>query len=232
MSHPIENSKLALRAAAVLALLMVSSLSAASSYQVRVFAKGVAAAPAVSASPPPQSFAQLTSMTVFPMAQLNDSGLTVQATAGAGGNTDPLAVSTICKSSGKWYWEVTETSVQGSYPILRVGYGAPNDATSKAYAEFYISTATVGATAFPSAVSAAGKSGVYGVALDAGSKTISVYWNGVLQGAGSYVDAGAACAYVGTQQFRDAGTAKATVNFGQSAFSYGPPAGYNPGLYN
>lgn len=233
MSNPIANSKFAIQTAAIFGVLLASSLAAASSYEMRVFAKGVSAAPVVNAGAP-TDFAKLTSMTVFPngAAVLNNGDLTVQATAGAGGNIYPIAVSSICKSSGKWYWEVAEASTSATYPILRVGYGAPGAATSKAYAEFYFSTATVGSTAFPAAVSSVGKSGAYGVALDATSKTISVYWNGVLQGSGSYVDAGAACAYVGTQQYLGAGTSRATVNFGQSAFSYGPPAGYNPGLYN
>lgn len=225
-----------LRAVVVLGLLAASSLTTASPYRFRVSAPGiVAAAPATNATL--HTYATLTNIsgTVYGQGTgaLTNGNLTVEAMAPpGGGNSYPWAMSTICKSSGSWYWEVTMASNAGSFPTLRVGYGMSVDATSKAYAEFYNGTATIGSTAFPSAANTVGKSGVYGVALNATAKTISVYWNGVLQGNGSYVDAGAACAYAGNQQYPTAGTSKAIVNFGQTPFTYAVPSGYNPGLYN
>lgn len=133
-------------------------------------------------------------------------------------------------SSGKWYWEQTFTgnpSFTGS-----VGFGNSSE----------VITATLGASANSWAYhntgliihngSTVGYGGGYslgdvvGAALDMDAGTITYYKNNVSQGVFATGLSGTIYPMMGR------GSITSTVNFGASAFTYSPPAGYNRGFYS
>lgn len=141
--------------------------------------------------------------------------------------------STIGKTSGRWYWEITIGAIAGGGVLPMLGI---------CRAAFAITTAD-----FPGVTSDA--AGYYGgsgqryqgaggvafgasyttgdiisFALDATARSVNVYKNNSLQGAMSLA---------GTDDIYACGVESSTVtaNFGATAFTYSPPGGYNSGLY-
>ncbi len=141
--------------------------------------------------------------------------------------------STIGKTSGKWYWEVTVGAIAGGgvFPML----GICRAAFAITTADFPGSTADAagyyggtgqrfqgaGGVAFGATYTTAD---VIGFALDATTRAVNVYKNNVLQGVMSLA---------GSDDIYASGVESSTVtaNFGASAFVYTPPGGYNAGLY-
>ena len=144
--------------------------------------------------------------------------------------------STIGKSSGKWYWEVTftanatgvigiETSAAGlADPAGAVGadafgwgYHAPdgrklNSGSLAVYGASYA------------------LNDVIGIALDMDGGTITFYKNNTSQGQAYSGLSGTIFAAVSGRQAVEGTTA--TANFGATALTYTPPSGYNAGLYS
>lgn len=163
-----------------------------------------------------------------------------------------VAVSNICRTTGQYYWEVQVTSAQD--PAVGVAAKTLVNAarTSVAFgtAGGHVSYVRAGARYLNSnndaAFGAAYTAGdVIGVALNATSGKVWFSKNGVWQGSGSNPAAGTGalqltsvggqyCATFGYAQYFGAGgqsvVGAATANFGQSAFNYTPPAGFNAGL--
>lgn len=156
---------------------------------------------------------------------LSNGNLSISTTSTGG-----MVRSVIGKSSGKWYWEVTKTggsdmavgiakstanlsSYLGSdangYSYVGSNGNKLNNATSTAYGSTY------------------GNSVVIGVAMDLDNGTLTFYRNGVSQGTAFSGLSGTFYAAEGTTNNGDASTA----NFGATAFSFSPPAGFNAGLY-
>lgn len=164
----------------------------------------------------------------------DNNGLTLSngnltATGSSGNRT---VRSTISKSSGKWYIEYSVSAATGTtmvgianstYVITSYLY----DGTSNG--EGY--TAFDGKIYFNNVASAFGAAytvgDVIGLALDASNGNIQVYKNNVLQGTVTNVIT--APYYIAF--FTDS-PVSCTANFGATAFTYTPPAGYNSGLYN
>lgn len=78
-------------------------------------------------------------------------------------------------------------------------------------------------------------SGMYlGFAMDRSgaysTNTVYIYKNGVLQGSAAIADANALSIALGNPGWTT--NTVITANFGASAFTYAPPAGYNAGIYN
>lgn len=143
---------------------------------------------------------------------------------------------TISKSSGKWYWEVRfDTSVthyvmvgiglssasiaDGAYPGKDVnGHGyldldgnKYNNDVSTAYGALYV------------------QGDIVGVALDMDGGTLIMYKNNVSQGTLTSGLSGSFFPMIGVGA---QGTgAIITANFGATALTYTPPAGYNAGVY-
>lgn len=143
--------------------------------------------------------------------------------------------STIGKSSGKWYWEVT---VNGSSP-----YSLPGIATSSATVSSgtaYVSSAT-GYGYYTSNGSkynnntlagysvSASVNDVIGVALDMDAGTLAFYKNGIGLGTAFTGLSGTFYAAEGNWTLN---SQISTANFGATVFSYSVPSGYNAGLYN
>ena len=138
---------------------------------------------------------------------------------------------TIGKTSGKWYWEVTNNAAQendmgiGNVSMLLSAYPG-NDANGVGYdsvdGKLYKSNAAVatgGATYTTS--------DIIGIALDVDAGTVKFYKNNTLQYTYTYSIAGAI--YPATGGF--ASGASCTANFGATAFAFTVPSGYNPGVY-
>lgn len=140
--------------------------------------------------------------------------------------------STIGKASGKYYWELTQTGggeadwgIGNSSASLSTWLG--NDANGLSYdssdGKLYkggVAVATGGATYTTTHT--------IGIALDVTAGTVSFYKNNVAQyTAFSHGIAGTIYAMVGSF----AATPVVTANFGATALTYTPPAGYNAGLY-
>ncbi len=147
--------------------------------------------------------------------------------------------STIGKSSGKWYWEMTVGSVDGAGNPLLSGIGLStadinssnpypgSDANGYGYyganGQKYNngSGAAYGATYTTN--------DVIGFALDMGAGTITFYKNGVSQGTAFTSLSGTFFALVGGTY---GASVSGTYNFGATTFAQSVPSGFNPGLYD
>lgn len=142
--------------------------------------------------------------------------------------------STISKSSGKWYWEIKIDTVDANSPILGIGLSTATltnftgaDANAWGYwgsngTKLNNSTQTAYGATFTT-------NDIIGVALDMDGGSVTMYKNGVSQGTMFTGLSGSMFAmpslYYGTVPHA------VTCNFGATAFTYTPPAGYNAGLY-
>jgi hypothetical protein len=141
--------------------------------------------------------------------------------------------SVMFKTSGKWYWEVTCTSVGD----VEIGIATKQASLST----------TVGLDAF--GWSYAGSNGhkinngsslaygstyttgdVIGIALDLDGGTLTFYKNNVSQGVAYSGGFGGVPIYAAVG-VGAAGSQTVTANFGETAFTYSPPGGYNAGFY-
>jgi hypothetical protein len=140
--------------------------------------------------------------------------------------------STISKSSGKWYWEVTSTSAAGgSRGVGNASASLANYPGFDANAIEYDKNGQTYTSNIGTAYGASFTTSVIGHALDVDARTITWYKDGVSQGVKSLptnLTTGAIFAMVGK-----GGTPNAvcTANFGASKFVYPVPAGFSPGLY-
>lgn len=148
-------------------------------------------------------------------------------------NTDTNIKSTISKSSGKWYWEITMQCNSANSVILGdansswvMTSGVPGfDTNGQGYRsdngqQFYSSASTAFGVSFTSG-------DVIGLALDASNGNLQIRKNNSLQGTLTNAVSGP---YFAAASVRTSGS-QITANFGATALTYAPPAGYNAGLY-
>lgn len=137
---------------------------------------------------------------------------------------------TIGKTTGKWYWEITNGSVNeqdigvGNASMTLNGYvgkdanGVGYDSSDGKLYKGDVAVATGGAT-----YTAAD---IIGFALDVDAGTLKVYKNNTLQYTYTYGFTGTIYPALGAFA-----AASGTANFGATALTYSPPAGYNAGVY-
>lgn len=141
--------------------------------------------------------------------------------------------STIGKSSGKWYWEISSTGSR--YPIIGVGdltatLGSYPGADANGFTYYGLTARKITnavQTVYGSTWSDAAH--IVGVLLDMDAGTIEFYKNGVSMGVAFTGLSGTFYAMTGGDT--DGGPSDATANFGASAFTHSVPSGYNAGLY-
>ncbi len=161
---------------------------------------------------------------------LSNGNLTATDSA-LGDITTEWVNSTIGKSSGKWYWEITAITIGDLIVGIKSGTsqyypGFSNDSYGYYSLDGKSYKNNVGAAY--GATYIAGD--VIGVALDMDGGTIKFYKNNSLQGTAYSAISGTNYAAVGS-----AGSGvlfSATANFGATALTYTPPSGYNAGLYS
>ena len=135
------------------------------------------------------------------------------------------AQGTIAVTSGKWYWEVTATTVGGSYGGCGIRLSTLNGTDGAGYFYYSDGTKTTGIYSSGSAYGASYTSGdVLGVALDMDSGTITFYKNNATQGTAYTGLSGSFNACVGDGQ--NSTQYVWNANFGQRPFTYTPPSGY------
>ena len=140
--------------------------------------------------------------------------------------------STIGKSSGKWYWEITISNTAGQ--------GTPGVANASASLETAVGLDVNGWSYYGNSGqkftnnsgSAYGEAWTnahtIGVALDMDAGTLIFLKDNVSQGTAFSSLSGTLYAAMGLHFNGDT----STVNFGASAMTYSPPSGYNAGLYS
>jgi len=149
--------------------------------------------------------------------------------------------STISKSSGKWYWEYTigQFDNVNNFMMLGIATSLADLANSQigfdiygwAYAEGSgINGNKLHNSVFSNYGSIYAPNDVIGVALDMDTGIVQFYLNNVGQGIAYSGLSGSIFAGVGNISY--GGTNDGiTANFGETAFTYTPPSGYNSGLY-
>lgn len=161
------------------------------------------------------------------------SGGNLVAAPNANTTTWDTARSTIGKSAGKHYWEVTITSIG---PGVAVGAVAGTedlncDGAMSQLDGFRVYFGGTGnkykpATAYGASYTTGD---VLGVALDMDGGTLALYKNNTSQGT---LVSGLTGTYYAAAYLYNNGTASSvTANFGATALTYTPPAGFNAGLY-
>ena len=152
----------------------------------------------------------------------------LQATTGT--STAGRTITTMGVSTGKWYWEITPTSIPAN--VVSIGV-VPNPTTNDSgtvgnnASEYgYLSNGQKfsggSATAYGASYVA---NDVIGVALDCDGGTITFYKNNVSQGTAFSITA--ATTYIPAVSDSSAtDTATFVANFGQRPFLYTPPSGY------
>jgi hypothetical protein len=154
-------------------------------------------------------------------------------TAAISSNTGSSQAGSIVVSTGKWYWEVDETSVTNQSARLGILRGnlrpSAVSVSTNPNGVYYTSDATKivdgTTTAYGSSWSTTGASYNIGVALDADAGTVTFYLGGVSQGAitlPSNTEGWKAHAMWGSI----GGTGTFNFNFGQRPFTYTPPTGF------
>lgn len=141
--------------------------------------------------------------------------------------------STIGKSSGKWYWEITANSTQ--YTTVAVMNGTDSVASGTfpgagpgGYMYYGLSGTKYnngGSTSYGASFAI---SDIIGVKLDMTAGTIEFLKNNVSQGVAFTGLSGTMYAATGNYTIN---VNLCTANFGATAFTYSVPSGYNAGLY-
>lgn len=188
--------------------------------------------------PPPYTYATFDPVNKGTNVTLSNGNLTASFNENNG-----IARSTIGKSTGKWYWELTVVSgtlYGGARPLSYVGLctSALNmdsligtDASSFGVYEWD------GALRYNNNESGFGTfwniNDVLGFAFDADAGTTQIFKNNVSMGTvnNALANLGSGVRYAAVSHWTT-NICAVTANFGATALTYTPPSGYNSGLYN
>jgi hypothetical protein len=152
----------------------------------------------------------------------------------AGPTSSCLVRSTVSKTSGKWYWEMTCNNIT-NYSYIGIGnasesvttyLGSTNNGLAYTNDGYLIKNGGIAS----SAPGVYATSNVLGFALDVDAGTLELFVNNSSQGSYSANPTGAL--FAGVSASLGSPNIVVTANFGASAFTYTPPSGYNAGLYS
>lgn len=141
-------------------------------------------------------------------------------------NASPAAATMVLPSTGKWYWEVTVSTVAE----MGVGIQTASNLGGSTFSNYYrqggaSNSIRVEGVLQTYAAASYTNGDVIAVAFNADSSQITWYKNNVQQGGPfSLTNVTGLVPYIA--QLSGAGTATATVNFGQQPFTYSIPSGY------
>lgn len=176
--------------------------------------------------PPSYTFATWDPATAAPLVTLSGGNLTVSS----GGAYDTVVKSTISKTTGKWYWEVTIASTNQVIAVSNSSVVIPTVTASPYSWVYYGGDGKKYNSGISSAYGATfGPGDVIGVAMDVDAGSVEFYKNGVSQGVAF------TGAFTGQTMYATIGGFTppnfGTTNFGATPFAYIVPSGYNSGLY-
>jgi hypothetical protein len=138
------------------------------------------------------------------------------------GASNDYALGTTFVSSGQYYWEVTATTVSGSFAIGVDNGQLQNSVSTNTV--FYNNDGTKSVagtgTSYGSTYTSAD---VIGVALDKNANTVTFYKNNTSQGS---ISLPVTTVPMGAAISPGSSGGIANINFGQRAFSYTPPSGF------
>jgi hypothetical protein len=174
------------------------------------------------------NYATLNPLDTATSSTLTNGNLTNTLSTGSGSSQ----ASTVAMTSGKWYWEVSESSVTNQscgVGILRANLPATVTRDSNPGGVYYVSGGSKFIdgtnTSYGTAWGSTGVTYVIGVALDLDAGTVTFYLNNTSQGAITLPS--------NTYGWRShaiwssaSGTGTFETNFGQRPFSYTPPTGF------
>lgn len=150
----------------------------------------------------------------------------------AGTTAFSKGLSTIGKSSGKWYWENTcvvafyfAAGVGRNFDSLAIYPGGDANSCGYYHDGQFLQNGTGAGTGTSSPYTVGD---IIGVALDLTGLNVYFYKNNVLQKTLALAAATTFYAICGS----GGGAASLTANFGATALAYSPPAGFNAGLYD
>jgi hypothetical protein len=165
---------------------------------------------------------------IFPFGNqtLTNGNLSV-ATGTTGGS-----IATISVSSGKWYWEVSPTTISAGTPRvagLVQAITAPTSLTSKSIYLQNDGKYSINGAAAVTYGGAITTSDIVGVALDVGAQTVTFYKNGSAMGSAISISSVYTSGDLVVPAIVQSGAANnaQAINFGQRPFSYTPPTGFN-----
>ena len=146
----------------------------------------------------------------------------LEVSVGSSAETSGLATFGL-PASGKWYWEVTMTTV-GTDPYTGISSGTSTTGLGSSYYAYRASgvfqgTPTPGSTPSSGATYTTGD--IIGVAYSADAATLAFYKNGSLQGTFTGIPVGLYFPFNYAYN-----TAARTFNFGQRPFAYTAPSGF------
>lgn len=147
-------------------------------------------------------------------------------------NNAATVLSVVGKSSGKWYWEYRPGAVFMSLGIQKNsgGYEQFLGANVNGWGYRGSSSSIMNDNTFIQSGLASYTAGdVISIALNLDTNQITWRKNDVVQGVAQTIAAGTWFAAV--SGVVSGGAQSVTANFGASAFTYTPPAGFNAGLY-
>ncbi len=147
---------------------------------------------------------------------LSNGNLTATGSVGTRG--------TLSKTSGKWYFETTVSSVT-CYIGIQASTASLTNVGDAANSIDYNTSGEIGQSSTYTPVASATTNDVIGVAFDVTANTVTFYKNGTSLWTGSAGITGAVYPWV------YASSGACVTNFGATPFKYTIPAGYNPGLF-
>jgi hypothetical protein len=132
-------------------------------------------------------------------------------------------------TSGKWYWEITATTMSGILGYICASNESTADSNTGGASGYYRSNGAIGN--LTNVVQTSGNSytsgDVIGVAVDVDNGTVQFYKNNVAQGATpsfTFTTGTVIVPLLATDN--SAGTKTFNLNFGQRPFAYTPPTGF------
>jgi hypothetical protein len=147
---------------------------------------------------------------------------------------------TIGKSSGKWYCEITIPTGNSDPNSFMIGTVNHDIMTNHLYAnsqgacvqvDQVLTNTSNGVTNNGSGFYTFANGDIVGIALNMTNGNLDLYRNNTIMSP-SPIFSGLTGTHYPACSFNSAVGLTLVANFGASAFSYSPPAGFNPGVYN
>jgi hypothetical protein len=160
-----------------------------------------------------------------PIYTISSGNLNLQNIASVGNAPKMSVLGSFFIQSGKWYWEVKETSVNSMFGITG-GLIAGGNAVGPNYANISNGSAFGTAATYSGTTPTFVSGDVMGFAFDKGALTLAIYKNGTLLGTFSGLESSVTGWLTLGGVNSSAASSSSEWNFGQRPFAYTPPTGF------